>query len=106
MIKEGHVEDQKALQTELDEITMRWEALCTMSVTKQERLMNSLVLAKEMQSGSQALVKRLHDLESVLKTQGPISDEIAPLRNQIEDFQVRLAYYVTHFMHYLPLGGY
>ena len=76
------------MKKELGELTMRWEALCTMSVTKQERLMNSLVLAKEMQSGSQALVQRLHALENVLKTQGPISDEIAPLRNQIDEFQV------------------
>ena len=88
MISEGHVEDPETLKKDLGDLKLRWEALCTMSVTKQERLMNSLVLAKEMQSGSQALVRRLIELEDTLKKQGPISDEIATLRNQIDDFQV------------------
>ena len=89
MITEGHVEEPEKLEKELTDLKLRWEALCTMSVTKQERLMNSLVLSKEMQSGSQALVRRLIELEDVLKKQGPIADEIAPLRNQIDEFQVR-----------------
>ncbi len=104
MIKEGHVEDPEALKKELDDLTMRWEALCTMSVTKQERLMNSLVLAKEMQSGSQALMRRLHELEGVLKIQGPIADEIAPLRNQIDEFQVNINIYKISTV-YFPLSS-
>ena len=92
MVAEGHVEDPETVKKDLDDLKLRWEALCTMSVTKQERLMNSLVLAKEMQSGSQALVKRLVELEDILKKQGPIAEEIAVLRNQIDDFQVLICF--------------
>ena len=106
MVAERHVEDPEALQRDLDDLKLRWEALCTMSVTKQERLMNSLVLAKEMQSGSQALIRRIIELEDVLKKQGPISDEIAVLRNQMEEFQVTLlGCYFSYvcFCHELPV---
>lgn len=92
MIAEGHVEDPETLQKDLGDLKLRWEALCTMSVTKQERLMNSLVLAKEMQSGSQALVRRLIELEDALKKQGPLAEDIGTLRNQIDDFQVLFSY--------------
>lgn len=101
MITEGHVDEPEKLEKELTDLKLRWEALCTMSVTKQERLMNSLVLSKEMQSGSQALVRRLIELEDVLKKQGPIADEIAPLRNQIDEFQVR---FISIFVCKLILG--
>ena len=100
MVAEGHVEDPETVKKDLDDLKLRWEALCTMSVTKQERLMNSLVLSKEMQSGSQALVKRLVELEDVLKKQGPVAEEIAVLRNQIDDFQV-LIFVLVYSIWYL-----
>ena len=100
MVAEGHVEDPETVKKDLDDLKLRWEALCTMSVTKQERLMNSLVLSKEMQSGSQALVKRLVELEDVLKKQGPVAEEIAVLRNQIDDFQV-LIFVLVYSIRYL-----
>lgn len=94
MVAEGHVDDPETVKKDLGDLKLRWEALCTMSVTKQERLMNSLVLAKEMQSGSHSLIRRLVELEDVLKRQGPIADDIATLKNQIDDFQVQICFSV------------
>ena len=109
MIADGHVDDPETVKKDLGDLKLRWEALCTMSVTKQERLMNSLVLAKEMQSGSQALIRRLVDLEDILKRQGPIADEIVTLRNQIDDFQVCIfvlwLFYFSKILHY-PVTGF
>ena len=34
-IREGHVQDPVALQKKLDELKMRWDAICSMSSTKQ-----------------------------------------------------------------------
>ena len=46
-----------------------------------------MVLAKEFQSGCRANIRRLMDLEEVLKTQGPVADDIMSIRNQIDEFQ-------------------
>ena len=40
MIKEGRVDDAETLEQQLDDLRVRWEAVCTMSVTKQVSIQN------------------------------------------------------------------
>ena len=86
MLNEGKVDNLEDLQEQLDELSGRWESVCQMSVTKQERLHNAFVLSKEFQSGCKSCVSNLGDLEDELKTQGPIAEDVPSIRQQIEDF--------------------
>ena len=87
-MKEGRVQDPSSLQSKLDELKLRWEAAVSMSETKQSRLQNALEMAKEFQSGTKESLKRIADFLEVLKSQGPLSDDLDGVRKQLEEFEI------------------
>ena len=87
-IKEGRVQDPASLQSKLDELKLRWEAVMSMSETKQGRLQNALEIAKEFQFGTKDCLKRVADFLDILKAQGPVADDRCGIRKQLEEFEV------------------
>lgn len=52
-IRDGHVQDPIALQKKLDELKMRWDAICSMSSTKQvKKLLHCKVIVVELSDPS------------------------------------------------------
>ena len=86
-IKEGHVQDPTALQSKLDELRLRWDAVISMSTTKQGRLQNALEIAKEFQLGTRNCLKRIADFLDILKSQGPVSEDHEGIKIQVEEFE-------------------
>lgn len=87
-VKEGLVQDQASLQSKLDELRSRWDAVISMSATKQGRLQNALEIAKEFQQGTKDCLKRIADFMEVLKSQGPVAESHEEIIHQIEEFDI------------------
>lgn len=88
MLKDGKVDNPEQLQQQLHDLKERWEIICQLSTTKYERLQNAYTLSKEFQLGSRSCLKVLAELESQLKEQGPIADDVPGIQKQQEEFAV------------------
>ena len=86
-IAEGRVQDPASLQHKLDQLKLRWEAVVSMSTTKQGRLQNALEMAKDFQLGTKGCLKRIAEFLDILKSQGPVADDHTGVRKQIEKFE-------------------
>ena len=86
-VNEGRVQDPASLQSKLDELRLRWDAVISMSATKQGRLQNALEIAKEFQMGTKTCLARIADFLEVLKSQGPVTDDRDGIKLQIREFE-------------------
>eukprot|EP00794_Sanderia_malayensis_P004728 gene4728-5351_t len=85
--KEGHVQDPVSLRKRLDALKVKWDSVCSMATTKQGRLQNALILAEEFQSGTKATLGRIGAFLELLKSQGPIVDDVDGIKKQVEEFE-------------------
>jgi len=86
MLKEGKVDNADQLEQQLHDLQERWEVITQLSSTKHERLQNAYTLSKEFQTGSRACLGKLAGLESQLKEQGPIAEDVPGIQKQQEEF--------------------
>ena len=102
MINENKVEEPQALEEKLDDLRMRWDAVFAMSGTKEDRLDNALVLAKEFDTSVKTELHILKQFEDNLRELGPISDDLNVIEDQLEKHKVRnnqLALYCEFFLY-------
>lgn len=88
MLNENKVEEPQALEDKLDDLRMRWDAVIAMSNTKEDRLDNALVLAKEFDSSVKTELRILKQFEDDLRELGPISEDLAGIEEQLEKHKV------------------
>lgn len=88
MLNENKVEEPQALESKLDDLRMRWDAVVAMSNTKEDRLDNALVLAKEFDSAVKTELRILKQFEDDLRELGPISDDLIGIEEQLEKHKV------------------
>ncbi|CAH3155672.1 unnamed protein product, partial [Pocillopora meandrina] len=88
MINENKVEDPHKLEERLDDLRMRWEAISALSNTKQDRLDNALVLAKEFDTAVKTELRILKDFEDTLRGLGPIADDLETIADQLSEHKV------------------
>lgn len=88
MLNENKVEEPQALEAKLDDLRMRWDAVVAMSNTKEDRLDNALVLAKEFDSSVKTELRILKQFEDDLRELGPISEDLAGIEEQLEKHKV------------------
>ena len=86
MLAEGKVDNVEEINSQLSDLRNAWEVVTQMSVTKYERLQSAYGLAKEFQVACKSCVGNLGSLEEKLKQQGPISDDLSGVKQQIEEF--------------------
>ena len=85
---EQKVEDPTALEETLEELVTRWDALTMMSNSKQERLENALTLAQEFETGVKEELKNLKNIDTRLRSFGPVADNIDGINQQIQEMEV------------------
>ncbi|EDO37706.1 predicted protein [Nematostella vectensis] len=88
MINENKVEEPAALEEKLADLRMRWDAVYAMSNTKQDRLENALVLAKEFDSSVKTELHILKQFEENLRELGPIAEDLEEIKEQMEKHRV------------------
>lgn len=88
MLNENKVEEPQALEAKLDDLRMRWDAVVAMSNTKEDRLDNALVLAKEFDSSVKTELRILKQFEDDLRELGPISEDLSGIEEQLEKHKV------------------
>ena len=87
-IAEQKVEEPSSLEEVLDELVVRWDALIMMSNTKQERLENALKLAQEFESGVKEKLRMLKNMDTKLRSFGPVADNIDGVYQQLDEMKV------------------
>jgi hypothetical protein len=88
MINENKVEEPQQLEDKLNDLRMRWDAVFAMSNTKEDRLENALVLAKEFDSSVKTELHILKQFEDNLRELGPISEDLDGIKVQLEKHKV------------------
>jgi len=88
MLNENKVEEPQALEIKLDDLRMRWNVVVAMTNTKQDRLDNALVLAKEFDSSVKTELRILKKFEDDLRELGPIADDLNSIEDQLEKHKV------------------
>ena len=88
MIDENKVEDPTQLEQRLADLRMRWEAVCAMAATKQDRLENALELAKDFDTSVRTELATLKEFEDTLRGLGPISEDLDGVAAQLEEQKV------------------
>lgn len=88
MINENKVEEPQQLEKKLNDLRMRWDAVVAMSSTKEDRLDNALVLAKEFDSSVKTELHILKQFEDNLRELGPISEDLEEIQDQLDKHKV------------------
>lgn len=81
-------EDCSHLQSQLIELTTKWEKVCKLSVHKQERLDGALTVAEDFHKKAHSLLDWLTDAERHLRYQGSLPEEEEMLIQQVAEHQV------------------
>lgn len=89
MIDENKVEDPSQLEERLNDLRMHWEAVRAMATTKEDRLDNALVLAKDFDTSVRTELHILKQFEDTLRGLGPISEDLDGIVTQLDEHKVR-----------------
>ncbi|XP_071483801.1 microtubule-actin cross-linking factor 1-like [Diadema antillarum] len=87
-------EDTSHLRAKLQELATKWDVVCELSVHKQERLEDAMKEAEVFHDTVKLLLDWLADAAQSLRFQGPLSDDVEVIREQIEqhkDFKENFA---------------
>ncbi|NXU14880.1 DYST protein, partial [Pardalotus punctatus] len=81
---EGSRDDSSWVKVQMQELSMRWETVCALSVSKQTRLEQALRQAEEFHSVVHVLLEWLAEAEQALRFHGVLPDDEEALRTLIE----------------------
>lgn len=82
-------EDSSHLQTQIIDLTTKWERACKLSSNKQDRLDEALKEADDFHKKTHSLLDWLAEAERTLRYQGTLPDDEDALVAQQEDHCVR-----------------
>ncbi|XP_071399790.1 dystonin-like [Centroberyx affinis] len=77
-------DDSSWVKVQMQELSTRWETVCTLSVSKQARLEQALCQAEEFHSTVHILLEWLAEAEQSLRFHGSLPDDEEALRGLIE----------------------
>uniref|UniRef100_UPI003AAC7BF1 dystonin-like n=1 Tax=Centroberyx gerrardi TaxID=166262 RepID=UPI003AAC7BF1 len=83
LIDSSH-DDSSWVKVQMQELSTRWETVCTLSVSKQARLEQALCQAEEFHSTVHILLEWLAEAEQSLRFHGSLPDDEEALRGLIE----------------------
>ncbi|XP_051503373.1 dystonin-like [Myxocyprinus asiaticus] len=86
LIENSH-DDSSWVKVQMQELSMRWETVCSLSVSKQTRLEQSLCQAEEFHSTVHILLEWLAEAEQSLRFHGALPDDEEALRTLIEQHE-------------------
>nr|XP_046257646.1 dystonin isoform X5 [Scatophagus argus] len=92
LIESSH-DDSSWVKVQMQELSMRWETVCNLSVSKQARLEQALCQAEEFHSTVHILLEWLAEAEQSLRFHGTLPDDEEALQALIEqhkDFMKKL----------------
>ncbi|XP_014680833.1 PREDICTED: dystonin-like [Priapulus caudatus] len=78
-------EDTAQLQEELLELSTRWDSVCKLSVSKQQRLDDALAMGEDFHKSVHMLLEWLADAEMQLRYAGPLPEDEETVLAQIEE---------------------
>ncbi|XP_065586915.1 dystonin isoform X5 [Cyrtonyx montezumae] len=81
---EGSRDDSSWVKVQMQELSTRWETVCTLSVSKQTRLEQALRQAEEFHSVVHVLLEWLAEAEQTLRFHGVLPDDEEALRSLID----------------------
>nr|XP_023651014.1 dystonin isoform X10 [Paramormyrops kingsleyae] len=81
---EGSHDDSSWVKVQMQELSTRWETVCTLSVSKQTRLEQALCQAEEFHSTVHILLEWLAEAEQSLRFHGTLPDDQEALLSLIE----------------------
>uniref|UniRef100_A0A8D0BYN7 Dystonin n=1 Tax=Salvator merianae TaxID=96440 RepID=A0A8D0BYN7_SALMN len=81
---EGSRDDSSWVKDQMQELSTRWETVCTLSVSKQTRLEQALHQAEEFHSVVHVLLEWLAEAEQALRFHGVLPDDEEALRTLID----------------------
>ncbi|XP_043919283.1 dystonin isoform X2 [Protopterus annectens] len=81
---EGSTDDSSWVKVQMQELSTRWETVCTLSVSKQHRLEQALHKAEEFHSAVHILLEWLAEAEQALRFHGSLPDDEEALRSLID----------------------
>ncbi|XP_056148223.1 dystonin [Lampris incognitus] len=83
LIESSH-DDSSWVKVQMQELSTRWETVCSLSVSKQDRLEQALCQAEEFHSTVHILLEWLAEAEQSLRFHGSLPDDEEALRTLIE----------------------
>ncbi|KAM8953054.1 dystonin [Pelodytes ibericus] len=81
---EGRGDDSSWVKAQIQELSTRWDSVCTLSVSKQIRLEEALSQAEGFHSAVHVLLEWLAEAEQTLRFHGLLPDDEESLRSLIE----------------------
>uniref|UniRef100_A0A8C5Q226 EF-hand domain-containing protein n=1 Tax=Leptobrachium leishanense TaxID=445787 RepID=A0A8C5Q226_9ANUR len=81
---EGSRDDSSWVKAQMQELSTRWETVCSLSVSKQTRLEEALRHAEEFHSAVHTLLEWLAEAEQTLRFHGLLPEDEESLRSLIE----------------------
>ncbi|KAM3930381.1 dystonin isoform 2-T2 [Leptodactylus fuscus] len=81
---EGSRDDSSWVKAQMQELSTRWETVCTLSVSKQTRLEDALRQAEEFHSAVHTLLEWLAEAEQALRFHGVLPDDEESLKSLID----------------------
>ncbi|XP_063775378.1 dystonin [Pseudophryne corroboree] len=81
---EGSRDDSSWVKAQMQELSTRWETVCTLSVSKQTRLEEALRQAEEFHSAVHVLLEWLAEAEQALRFHGVLPDDEESLKSLME----------------------
>ncbi|MEE6476585.1 hypothetical protein FKM82_011128 [Ascaphus truei] len=81
---EGSSDDSSWVKAQMQELSTRWETVCTLSVSKQIRLEEALRQAEEFHSAVHTLLEWLAEAEQALRFHGVLPEDEESLRSLID----------------------
>ncbi|XP_044146784.1 dystonin isoform X15 [Bufo gargarizans] len=81
---EGSRDDPSWVKAQMQELSTRWETVCTLSVSKQTRLEEALRQAEEFHSAVHTLLEWLAEAEQALRFHGVLPDDEESLKSLID----------------------
>lgn len=87
-LMEKSEEDKSHLEAQLLELTTKWDRICKLSVTKQERLDEAMSEAEDFHKKTHGLLEWLSETERRLRYHGTLPDDEQSLIKQLTDHHV------------------
>ncbi|XP_075718080.1 dystonin isoform X4 [Rhinoderma darwinii] len=81
---EGSRDDSSWVKAQMQELSTRWETVCTLSVSKQTRLEEALCQAEEFHAAVHTLLEWLAEAEQALRFHGVLPDDEESLKSLID----------------------
>ncbi|TSN48475.1 Dystonin [Bagarius yarrelli] len=95
LIENSH-DDSSWVKVQMQELSVRWETVCALSVFKQTRLEQALCQAEEFHSSVHILLEWLAEAEQSLRFHGALPEEEEALRGLIEQHKASFFCTATH----------